>query len=605
MRFYQVILLAAIAISPITAKSSKTSIQWKSCPQYTVTSQTPASSGSASSSEDAECAIYNAPLCYPGLCETPKGVDSTIEVFVKRFPATVGNPKTARNVWLLQGGPGISTVPLESTTVDLQTKLGGAVNMYLMDHRGTGRSTRLSCSTETKLKASIWGSDVEAVNVGKCAQELASKYGDMTSFSTTSAAKDVASFMGEHTNGEDTIVFGWSYGTMLGERLIHLDPPEVTGYVLDGIAASSGARTAEFPYFSNWDTDFGEVGDRFLAMCQQDEEIATRFEKKDLAGTIKYLIAQFDKDPESTCAGIINGFSNDTSNGTDAEPPSFALRRALGTMLSDSELRKLLPPVVYRLNRCADKDLDILNRVIQVLKDSITAKVEDETYQSLLLFNVIIYSEMWQMPSPSVAAIKKSFTDVLISDTGIYTSTESYCAFSKEKSKTCNTFQTGKYDANPIIYDRDEYWNKSAVIPTQASVLLLSSKLDGQTAHKYAEFLLDALKGDNKELITFEHATHGTVQSTQLIPGDLQSPICGMELLVSYIKNNGNLEKMDKSCVKKMPAFNMTITTGYLNGYLVTDDAYDGVYNESLYYEVVDKSGEQSGDGEQSGEQSA
>ncbi|KAL3668545.1 hypothetical protein V7S43_006628 [Phytophthora oleae] len=584
MRFYQVILLAAIAISPLTAKSSKTSIQWKSCPQYTVTSQTPASSGSASSSEDAECAIYNAPLCYPGLCKTPKGVDSTIEVFVKRFPATVGNPKTARNVWLLQGGPGISTVPLESTTVDLQTKLGGAVNMYLMDHRGTGRSTRLSCSTETKFKASIWGSDVEAVNVGKCAQELASKYGDMTSFSTTSAAKDVASFMGEHTNGEDTIVFGWSYGTMLGERLIHLDPPEVTGYVLDGIAASSGARTTEFPYFSNWDTDFGEVADRFLAMCQQDEEISTRFKKKDLAGTIKYLIAQFDKDPESTCAGIINGFSNDTSNGTDAEPPSFALRRALGTMLSDSELRKLIPPVVYRLNRCADKDLAILNE----------RKVEKESYQSLLLFNVIIYSEMWQMPSPSVAAIKKSFTDVLISDTGIYTSTESYCAFSKEKSKTCNTFQTGKYDANPIIYDRDEYWNKSAVIPTQASVLLLSSKLDGQTTHKYAEFLLDALKGDNKELITFEHATHGTVQSTQLIPGDLQSPICGMELLVSYIKNNGNLEKMDKSCVKKMPAFNMTITTDYLNGYLVTDDAHDGVYNESLYNQLAEQSGDQS-----------
>eukprot|EP00644_Phytophthora_capsici_P006700 jgi/Phyca11/103996/e_gw1.8.895.1 len=102
-------LLLAVAVSPITAKSSKTSVQWKSCPQYTVTSQTPASSGSGSAGTDAECAIYNAPLCYPGLCGTPKGVDSTIEVFVKRYPATVGKPKTARNVWFLEGGPGIST----------------------------------------------------------------------------------------------------------------------------------------------------------------------------------------------------------------------------------------------------------------------------------------------------------------------------------------------------------------------------------------------------------------------------------------------------------------------------------------------------------------
>ncbi|KAG1689039.1 hypothetical protein DVH05_002923 [Phytophthora capsici] len=597
MRFYHVMLLAAVAVSPITAKSSKSSVQWKSCPQYTVTSQTPASSGSGSAGTDAECAIYNAPLCYPGLCETPEGVDSTIEVFVKRYPATAGNPKTARNVWLLQGGPGISTVPMESTAVGLQTKLGGAVNMYLMDHRGTGRSTRLSCSAETKLQSSMWGSDVEAPNVGKCAKELISKYGDMASFSTTSAAKDVATFMGEHTNGEDTIVVGWSYGTMLGERLMHLAPPEVTGYVLDGIASSMGARTTEFPYYSNWDSDFGEVADRFLTMCQEVDEIAAKFMKKGLAGTIKHLITQFDKDPDSTCASLINILSNTTgTKATEAEPPSFALRRALGTMLSDSDMRKIIPPVVYRLNRCADKDLDILNRVIQLVQDSMNTKLEDDNYQSQLLYNVINFSEMWQMPSLSVASIKKRFTDVLISDTGIYTSTELYCAYSKEKSKTCNQFQTRKYDANRIIYERDEYWNKSAVIPTQASVLLLSGKLDGQTTHKYAELLLGALQGDNKELITFEHATHGTILSTPLIPGDPESPICGLEVLVSYIKNGGNLKKMDKSCVKKMPPFNMTITTEYLNGYLVTDDAYDGVYNESLYYQAA---------GEQSGEQAA
>ncbi|KAG1690611.1 hypothetical protein DVH05_027961 [Phytophthora capsici] len=588
MRFCHVMLLVAVAVSPITAKSSKTSVQWKSCPHYTVTSQTPANSGSGSAGTDAECAVYNAPLCYPGLCETPKGVDSTIEVFVKRYPATVGNPKTARNVWFLEGGPGISTVPMEATATDVQTRLGGSFNMYLMDHRGTGRSARLSCSAETKLNSSLWGSDVEAPNVGKCAEELISKYGDMASFSTTSVAKDVATFMGEHTNGEDTIVFGWSYGTMLGERLMHLDPPQVTGYVLDGIAASMGARTSEFPYYSNWDSDFGEVADRFLAMSQKDEEIAARFKKKGLAGTIKHLITQFDKDPESPCSviatSLYNNTGTDSRSATEAEPASFALRRVLGTMLSDSEMRKLIPPVVYRLNRCADKDQDILGRVIQVLQDSMNTKVEDEAYQSLLLFNVIVNSERWQMPSPSVETIKKKFIDVLMSDTGIYTSTELYCAYSKEKSKTCNQFQTGKYDANPIIYERDEYWNKSAVIPTQASVLLLSSKLDVQTTHKYAEFLLDALQGDNKELITFEHATHGTIQTTPLIPGDPESPICGMELLVSYIKKGGNLKKMDKSCVKKMPAFNMTIPTEYLNAYLITDDAYDGVYNESLHY---------------------
>eukprot|EP00644_Phytophthora_capsici_P000628 jgi/Phyca11/109368/e_gw1.16.267.1 len=503
MRFYPAVLVVAIAVSPITL-AAKTTTQWKPCSQYTVTSETPASSGSGNDGPNAECAIYNAPLCYPGLCETPEGANSTIEVFVKRYPAT-SNPKTARNVWLLQGGPGSSSVSLETTTVDLQAKLGGAVNMYLMDHRGTGRSTRLSCAAGSSPSG-----EVDEQNVGKCAQELISKYGDMASFSTTSAARDIATFMSEYTNGEDTIVYGMSYGTMLGERLIHLDPPEVTGY----------------------------VGDRFLAMSQKDREIAARFKKTGLAGTIKHLITKFDKHPKSRCSLIVKALNNDTdtgaSNATETEPASFTLRRALGMMLFDSEIRKLLPPVVYRLNRCADKDLVILSRIIQVLRDTLSGKDEAVSYDvGNQGVNVIMFSEMWQMPSPSVETLKKRFTNVLMSNAGMYALTELYCAYTKEKSTTCSQFQTGKYDANPIIYDRDEYWNKGAVIPTQASVLLLSGKLDGQTTHKYAELLLDALQGDNKELVSFDHATHGTIVSTPLIPDDPESPICGMELLVS------------------------------------------------------------------------
>ncbi|KAL4156424.1 hypothetical protein PRNP1_005455 [Phytophthora ramorum] len=124
MQFCYAILLVAIAVSAngALAKSSK-GLKWYSCPEYT------SSDGGSSSGEDAECAVYNALLCHPGVCETPKGVDPTIEVFVKRLSATAGNPKTARNVWLLQGGPGISSVPLESTMASVHAQLDGAVNV--------------------------------------------------------------------------------------------------------------------------------------------------------------------------------------------------------------------------------------------------------------------------------------------------------------------------------------------------------------------------------------------------------------------------------------------------------------------------------------------
>lgn len=75
---------------------------WYPCSDYTFSEQ-----GDSTFSSSAECAIYNAPLCYPGICEDATG--GTLEVFVKRIPAYY-NADTAANVWFLQGGPGASSV---------------------------------------------------------------------------------------------------------------------------------------------------------------------------------------------------------------------------------------------------------------------------------------------------------------------------------------------------------------------------------------------------------------------------------------------------------------------------------------------------------------
>ncbi|ETK73456.1 hypothetical protein L917_19353, partial [Phytophthora nicotianae] len=117
----------------------------------------------------------------------------------------------------------------------------------------------------------------------------------------------------------------------------------------------------------------------------------------------------------------------------------------------------------------------------------------------------------------------------------------------------------------------------TATIPNQASVLLLSGKLDPQTPNKYAEYLLNALRGEKKELIAFEYATHGTVMTTPMVADNPWSETCGMKVLASYVRVGGDLERLDKSCVAEMPAFNLTTPDYYLYSYFGTDDAYDGV----------------------------
>lgn len=110
--------------------------------------------------------------------------------------------------------------------VELHARLNGTVNVYTMDHRGTGRSTLLDCvAAQATTTGSPYGSSIDVTEVPACAEALEKKYGNLSSFSMTSAASDMATFISNYSNGADTIVYGVSYGTALVERVIHLDPP--------------------------------------------------------------------------------------------------------------------------------------------------------------------------------------------------------------------------------------------------------------------------------------------------------------------------------------------------------------------------------------------
>ena len=98
MKLYHSILLMAMITQASAAPTSSTHSHfkgWFACSDHTST----AVGGSAV--QKAECAYLKAPLCYPGICEAPKHVDSTVDIFVKRIPA-VKKPETAPNFWLFK-----------------------------------------------------------------------------------------------------------------------------------------------------------------------------------------------------------------------------------------------------------------------------------------------------------------------------------------------------------------------------------------------------------------------------------------------------------------------------------------------------------------------
>ena len=455
--------------------------------------------------------------------------------------------------------------------ISMHGELEGKANLYTMDHRGTGRSTLLDCvSTQATTSGSPLGGDIDLSEVDACAQDLQYKFGDLSSFSITSAATDIATFISESTNGKSTIVCGFSYGTALVERLMHLKAPTVVGYVLDSVSTTSAAANDNFPFVSMNDRDLGEVADAFLDLCVRDEGCSRYFKSTSLPDLLQQLIEKFDKEPNSTCAQLVS------AQGA-SDPPSISLRATLGSALLDSTMRAFIPPLVYRLNHCAEGDVTVLKPFFASPEPQDETEPQDSAYTSVLLYNLINFSEFYEKPAPPFAVLKERQADATISGgVGLDKTNRFYCAFSKEKSPTCDELQLGKNSSTAIIYKPDQYWNATSVIPSHASVLLLSGKLDAETPPKYAKALFEGLVGSNKELIAFEHATHCTIGSTPYSKGGKYMGTCGMKLLASYVKNGGNLDSLDKSCVDEMPALNLTIPADYLREYLGTDDAYDG-----------------------------
>ncbi|GLE03171.1 hypothetical protein PINS_up012050 [Pythium insidiosum] len=592
----RLLVLAAAALAVCSAPTAMAAddklIGWYPCSSFTFKGEFSEPSNSTTNAKplladgenlEAQCAIFKAPLCYDGVCKDSSKQE--IEIFAKRIIGESADGKP--NVIFMQGGPGAASPAMESAMRSLYETLGGKVNVYTLDHRGTGRSTKLDCvAAQAQMSGSPGGSSVTSDEVGGCAAELERRYGsDLSSFSVTSAASDLQLFISTYLAKSETYVYGVSYGVSLVERLMHLKTKEIAGYILDGISTSSGSDIKNFEYFSSWDPDYDEVGQLFLAQCDKNAEVCGKYFKGNgLAATVRSVVQKLSQTSSSCGNAIRRAYSAKLDGAGDAVQPDALVRQIFGGFLASEFRRNLIPALAYRLNRCNSDDEKVVEHLVTAMLDDSDSSEEDY-FSSDLLYKLIVYSEFWEEPAPSQETMLARFLNTTMSS-GSFTEVETYCVFSKNTTAACSDFaKAAKYDASPIIYKKDKYWNVAA--KPDVSVLLLSSKLDPQTPHKYAEYLYKALDTDKKELVTFEHATHGTIWTTPL-SDDPNAKVCGMELLASYVKSGGDLSKMDKSCVAAMPPINLKLDEKVMYKWLSTESAFDGKYDPKYAESVAE-----------------
>ncbi|KAL4105444.1 hypothetical protein PRIC1_003508 [Phytophthora ramorum] len=519
-----------------------------------------------------ECAEFRVPMCHSGVCES----DNTVDVFVKRVVATsTPSEGKAKALWVLQGGPGASSTGVEGLMDSMFLQLDREVSVYTMDHRGTGRSARLECqAAEAAALGSPGGSAIRLDELPACMDDIRFQIDNQTAaFSVTSAAKDLAAIIDYELSDQDVYVYGLSYGTYLVERLVHFAPQSVRGFSVDGIVSESGDTVEKRSTFSNWDHDVGIVGDRFLAACLADEFCKSKFPGvTDLSAFVHELYDKLD-------AAVAGGKSG-TNACADAlsrsgMKPSYLLRSTFGEYLMSDRMRLAIPAVIYRASRCTQQDSDALTYFGEGLgyseEDGGFGDSEPETllYDSDMLYYLIVFSEMWESPTPDKATLLKWYENSTMASDN-YLSLPYYCLFTGSREPACQELIHLPM-ARPLVYERDEYWNKTGELPEGVTALLMTGGMDLQTRRMYGELEYEMMSGE-RMLVNFEDAGHCTTFTTPVNGG---GPTCGVQILTSFVKENGVLKNVDTSCMEDLKPMKFSDKTLDAQELFGTSDLYE------------------------------
>lgn len=491
--------------SSTSSASTGGAIAWSACPLYTDGEGT-----------DAECAILDVPADYasPG---------PTIAFSVKRVLATT--QPAAAQVWFLMGGPGGSVVDFEPI-VEYLHDYDPTLDFYMPEHRGVGLSSRLSCPTE-EAPESEDGYAVTPAEAPACIQYLKDTWGDrLPGFNSEGAAHDVGETI-EKTRapGQNVFVYGISYGSHWGNRYLQLYPSQATGVSLAALAVNF-----QFPVM---DQRFNALGKKFMDACGADAFCATKL----------------GPDPWARMTALMESLDA----GHCQEALALGIDRALVRGLASGlfygwDDRTLIPPLVYRLERCSAEDVNALTFFVDTLIAANEAPLtaSDRNASSLLGYHVGL-SEMWPANAPSLAALQ-AFAD------GANVSADA----GPEMGAIRDLWPV--YTPNPLVAGK--------IASTSIPILLENGEYDFLTSEDYQP-VVDALAGPHQSFVEYPNATHDPWTAI-----DADGGSCGLIDFYAFVKDP--TAAPDVSCLANVVPIDFTVDPTYAAAYFGTADAWEG-----------------------------
>ncbi len=460
--------------------------------------------------DGALCATIPVPLDW----DDPTG--DSIDFFVKKLPAAM---QPARGqLWLLNGGPGYSGADFEGRFV-AQT-----LDLYLPDHRGTGRSSRLSCPEAEKAGSSS-GIAVDQSEIAGCVQPLVDTWGDkLSGFTTTQAARDIGEVIRATRGAEDVLfLYGASYGSEWANRYLQIYPEDPTGVIFDGVAIGS-----TFDKLDGWENDLAE---RWMGFCGQDALCSSKL-GPDPWATMTETLADFDA---GACPMIEQiGFDR------------FALQELWSFFFYVWDYRPLIAPMVYRLKRCDGSDIHFYDHLFAAITGP-AANTASERLHSRMLGVHITLSELWPSPPPSLEQVLDF----------------------RASANVAHFYPTMLASVQPDwpVYAHDEYSGHYAV--TDVPVLSLHGDLDF-ISQSIADGVADHYAGPHQTHVTIPRSPHGTFGAPQADG----SQTCASRLFTQFLHDP--TAELDASCVDGVAPLDFSVPAQLSTLFFGTADVWEG-----------------------------
>ncbi len=472
-------------------------------------------------SGEAECADMIVPFRWDDL------ESDTFTVHVKRLV----REGAKRQLFMLQGGPGSPGTSTLSFAMERFFDADPGMDVYTIDHRGTGLSHEMSCPTE-ESSGSLGGEQIQGEEWETCAVYLETEWGPLDAFTVTAAATDVALLVAlAAENGKAPLIYGVSYGTYWAHRYAVLFPEQADAVVLDSLIPPEGYQV------DTKDQEENEVTHAIFDLCADDDLCASKL----------------GDDPWAFANDVFQAYSAGLiCEGLWAKgiyPSTLqSFINSLGLYLWYG--RAMIPAILYRIDRCTPQDAVAVYNAILAYYNSDESYWRQEMSDTLgrhLMLSELIYEPVGGGMSPE---------EILESEAGLIS------------TRYLNYYNTTQLAFWPG-YELDEAYDQWA--SPELPILVLQGDLDYMTPLVNVADTAEHLGGKHQHFVVLPGVRHGAAFESP-VDEDFETH-CGFDIVTAWLEDPSAAP--DTSCLGDILPVDFGGDADFLDATMKTDDMWE------------------------------